>query len=68
MPRPLKQLGVGQLEELFARSKTDPKALKHLADELQYRQVPRAVALLTEVQAAMSRETRIYSVEFANFL
>lgn len=54
MPRPLKPLGVRQLEELFARSKTDLKALKHLADELQYRQVPRAVALLTEVQAAMS--------------
>lgn len=53
MPRHLKQLGVGQLEELFARSKTDIKVLKHLAHELQYRQVPRAVALLTEVQAAI---------------
>ena len=49
MPRPLKPLGIGQLEELFARSKTDLKVLKHLAHELQYRQVPRAVALLTEV-------------------
>lgn len=53
MSRPLKQLGVGQLEELFARSKTDLKVLEHLAHELQYRQVPRAVALFTEVQAAM---------------
>lgn len=53
MPRPLKQLGVGQLEALFARSKTDLNVLEHLAYELQYRQVPRAVALLTEVQAAM---------------
>lgn len=57
MPRPLKQLGVGQLEELFARSKTDLKALKHLTHELQYRQVPQAVALLTEVRAAMSSAT-----------
>jgi hypothetical protein len=55
MPRPLKQLGVGQLEELFARSKTDLNVLKHLADELQFRQVPRAVALLTEVKAEMLR-------------
>jgi DnaJ-domain-containing protein 1 len=54
VPRPLKQLGVAQLEELFARSKTDSKVLKHLTHELQYRQVPRAVALLTEVEAAMS--------------
>lgn len=53
MPRPLKQFGVGQLEELFAGSKTDLKVLEQLAHELQYRQVPRAVALLTEVEAAM---------------
>ena len=53
MPRPLKPLGIGQLEELFARSKTDLKVLKHLAHELQYRQVARAAALLTELQAEM---------------
>ncbi len=53
MPRPLMQLGVGQLEELFAKSKADSKVLKQLEHELQYRQVPRAVALLAEVQAAM---------------
>jgi hypothetical protein len=40
MHRPLMQHGVGQLEEMFASGKADP-------------QVPRAVALLTEVQAAM---------------
>lgn len=53
MPRPLMQLGVGDLEAMFARSKTDVKVLKQLEHELQYRQVPRAVALLAEVQAAM---------------
>src|SRR5258705_1847075 len=54
MPRPLMPLGVAQLEELFARSKTDWQALKQLEHELQFRQVPRAVALLIEVRAAMS--------------
>ena len=53
MARPLMQHGVGQLEEMFANGKADPKVLKQLENELQYRQVPRAVALLAEVQAAM---------------
>lgn len=53
MARPLMQHGVGQLEELFAKSKADAKVLRQLEHELQYRQVPRAVALLAEVQAAM---------------
>ena len=53
MSRPLMQHGVGQLEEMFATGKSDPKVLKHLELELQYRQVPRAIALLAEVQAAM---------------
>lgn len=53
MPRPLMQHGVGQLEEMFANGKTDAKLLKQLEHELQYRHVPRAVTLLTEVQAAM---------------
>ena len=54
MPRTLMQHGVGQLEEMFDRGKADPKVLKQLENELQYRQVPRAVALLAEVQAAMN--------------
>jgi len=53
MARLLMQHGVGQLEEMFANGKADPKVLKQLENELQYRQVPRAVALLAEVQAAM---------------
>lgn len=47
------QHGVGQLEQLFATSKADPKVLKQLENELRYRQVPRAVSLLAEVQAAL---------------
>ena len=53
MARTLMQQGVGQLEEMFAKGKSDLKVLKQLENELQYRQVPRAVALLAEVQAAM---------------
>ena len=52
MPRPLMQLGIDQLEEMFAKGKANAKLLKQLEHELQYRHVPRAVALLTEVQAA----------------
>lgn len=59
MPRPFMQHGVGQLEELFAKSKADTKVLKHLEHELQYRQVPRAVALLAEVQAVMYGSTPV---------
>lgn len=53
MARPFMQHGVGQLESLFANSKADLNVLKQLEHELHYRQVPRAVALLTEVQAAI---------------
>lgn len=53
MARPLIQHGVGQLEDLFTKSKSDPRVLKRLEHELKYRQVPRAVALLAEVRAAM---------------
>lgn len=53
MPRPLMQHGVGQLETLFASSKVNLKVLKQLEHELQFRQVPRALALLEQVQAAI---------------
>jgi hypothetical protein len=53
MPRPFMQHGVTELEQLFAQSRSDPGVLKQLEHELRYRQVPRAVALLAEVQAAM---------------
>jgi hypothetical protein len=55
MPRPLMQHGVGQLEALFAKSKSDSKVLKQLEHELEHRQVPRALALLAEVQSAVKR-------------
>ena len=58
MSRPLMQYGVGQLEEMFAKSKSDLKVLKQLESELQFRQVPRAVALLTEVQWVIYNATR----------
>lgn len=57
MSRPLMQYGVKNLEEMFAKGNADLKVLKRLENELQHRQVPRAVALLTEVQAAMYGET-----------
>jgi len=53
MARRFMQFGVGQLEELFANSKSDTNVLKQLEHELTYRQVPRAVALLAKVRAAM---------------
>lgn len=53
MPRPLMQHGVGQLEALFENSKTNLKVLKQLEHELQFRQVPRALALLEQVQTAI---------------
>lgn len=53
MSRPLMQHGVAQLEEMFAKGGADLKVLEQLENELQYRQVPRAVALRAEVQAAI---------------
>jgi hypothetical protein len=52
MPRPLMQSRIGDLEEMFASSRGMPDALKQLEHELQFRQVPRAVALLELVQRA----------------
>lgn len=53
MNRPLMQLGIGALEEMFEASKTDAKVLKQLENELLHRQMPRAVALQEQVQLAM---------------
>lgn len=61
MSRPLMQQGIGQLEMLFTSSKTDVQVLKQLEHELQNRKVPRAVALLAEVQAAMYGATSAMS-------
>lgn len=51
MQRPLARHGVVQLEELFSKSKENQKVLKQLEYELKFRQVPRAMALIAEVQA-----------------
>jgi len=48
------QHGVGQLEKLFDSSRGSQQELRQLENELQYRQVPRALALLQMVQAAMA--------------
>jgi len=53
MARPLIQHGIAQLEKLFFESKTNQKVLKQLEHELQFRQVPRSVALRAEVDAAL---------------
>lgn len=53
MSRPLMQHGVGQLEALFASSKANLKMLKQLEQELKFRQVPRALALLEQVRTAI---------------
>jgi hypothetical protein len=52
MTRPYMQWGVGQLEALFEKAAGDDKVLRQLAHELQFRQVPRAIALLDRVAAA----------------
>jgi len=48
------QHGVGQLEEMFGSCRGSLKVLRQLENELQHRQVPRALALLEKVQAAMA--------------
>jgi DnaJ-domain-containing protein 1 len=55
MARPLMQNGIAQLEAMFASSGLDAKVLKQLEGELKHRQVPRAVNLLAEVQAALRK-------------
>ena len=57
MKRALMRQSVAQLRELFTQSKPDESVLKQLENELQCRQVPRAVALLAEVQAALQRRS-----------
>lgn len=47
------QMGIAQLETLFASSHQDLQVLRALENELRYRQVPRAVALLAEVQGTL---------------
>jgi hypothetical protein len=50
--RPLMQLGIGGLEEIFQKQGKDLTILARLKHELSHRQVPRAVALLERIQQA----------------
>lgn len=53
MSRPLMQLGIMELETLFAKSKRDMHVLRSLEAELEHRQVPRARSLMASVRTAM---------------
>lgn len=53
MSRPLMQLGIMELEALFAKSRRDMQVLRNLEAELEHRQVPRARSLLASVRTAM---------------
>lgn len=53
MSRPLMQLGIMDLEALFAKSRRDMQVLRNLEAELEHRQVPRARSLLASVRSAM---------------
>lgn len=57
MARPLLQYRIDQLEKMFVASRTNEAALRQLADELQHRDVPRALALRAQVEKAL-RGTR----------
>jgi hypothetical protein len=46
--------GVTELKEIFVKSQSDLKALKQLEQELQHRQVPRAIELLAQVKSVMA--------------
>src|SRR5665213_1198955 len=52
--RPLLRHTVAQLEEMFAAKPSDTGTLKALDTELQFRNVPRATALLRKVKSALT--------------
>lgn len=54
MARPLMQSRIGELENLFEASNSNLDVLHNLVHELQFRQVPRALALLERVQRAQA--------------
>lgn len=53
MARPLQQLGIVGLEDLFVKSEGELQMLRDLEYELRHRQVPRARSLLVKVRAAI---------------
>jgi hypothetical protein len=50
--RPLMQLGIGDLEDIFEKQGKNPTTLARLKHELSHRQVPRALALLERIHKA----------------
>ena len=50
--RPLMQLGIGDLEDIFEKQSKNLATLGRLKHELSHRQVPRALALLERIQQA----------------
>ena len=61
MSRPLMQKEVELLEDVFAPDKAFPNQLEQPGNERQHRHVPKAVVLLTEVQAAVRPGTLVVS-------
>ena len=55
--RPFLRSTIVELEDLYAAKRTDADTLNALMAELQFRNVPRAIALLAKVKAALSGET-----------
>jgi DnaJ-domain-containing protein 1 len=58
-PRPFLRSTIVELEELFAAKRTDSDTLNALKTELQFRNVPRATALLAKVKNALSGDTSL---------
>src|SRR5277367_1847523 len=58
-PRPYLRSTIVELEELFAAKRSDSDTLNSLKAELQFRNVPRATALLAKVKTALSGDTSL---------
>lgn len=54
MSRPLLRKTISDLEQLFAISSGDTKALNGLKNELKHRNVPKAIALLKAVDEVLA--------------
>ena len=53
-PAALSACDIAQLEDHFAASSGNVEALRHLQDELRYRQSPQALALLNQIQNTLA--------------
>jgi hypothetical protein len=64
MDRSLIQLGIADLEALFAKSTADLRVLQQLEHELQHRKVSRAVSLLVDVRKHLSGLVRVVPTSY----